>query len=61
MIVNDKVQVDKPKQVQDFEKFYLLQTKQNRNEKHSIHTNKSLHLIAFDKYNKLEIVARKIE
>jgi hypothetical protein len=34
MNVNDKVQVDKPEQVQDFERFYLLQTKQkqDRNE-----------------------------
>jgi hypothetical protein len=30
MHVNDKVQVDKQERVQDFERFYLLQTKKNK-------------------------------
>ncbi len=60
MNVNDRVQVDKQVQVQDFERFYLLQTKLNKNS--NIIKKKFsflfLHLIVFDKYKKLGIHAK---
>ncbi len=57
MHVNDKVQVDKQERVQDFERFYLLQTK--RKIKYGTEFSLVLHLIVCDKYNKVEIDARK--
>jgi hypothetical protein len=58
MNVNDKFPIDKQVQVLNFDKFYLLETKNKQ--KIILLKNKQLfvlHLIVFDKYNKSEIDA----
>ncbi len=52
MNVNDKFQVDKQVLVLNFDKFYLLETKQTRKVFKENEKNVFLHQFVFDKYNK---------